>query len=251
VRTFSALGHLDGLHMNPATHLLWALADEDGNPHLTTIDPATGATQLYQFATTAHSGGFDDMAFAQGMSFMDASNPTLDKSGNNVFPALDTVRLSHGQVQVTTLLMGNATSTDITAGNNKNVTLNLVDPDSLTFDPSGDLVLDNQAGTQLVFIKGAGTSHQTVRSLMIGDAVDDSLWPTASAGSFLISDTKANVIYALHSTSYSRSTLYATTPNDSGVAGFVGTIDLASGIITPVAIGLISPHGMVFLPEGM
>jgi hypothetical protein len=251
VRTFSALGHLDGLRMNPATHLLWALADEDGDPHLTTIDPSTGATQLYQFAKTAHCGGFDDMAFSNGLAFMDASNPNLNTSGDNVFPALDTVTLSNGRVNLTTVLMGNATSTDITAGNDKKATLNLIDPDSLTLDPSGDLVLDNQAGAQLVFIKAAGTSRQWVRSLVIGDAVDDSLWPTSAAGRFLISDTAANVIYSLQSTTFSTSSLYATTPNDSGVARFVGTIDLTSGVITPIAIGFASPHGMTFLPDSI
>ena len=42
---------------------------------------------------------------------------------------------------------------------------------------------------------------------------------------------------------------YKTAPNDSGVGGFVGTIDLTSGIITPVAFGMKSPHGLLFVPQ--
>jgi hypothetical protein len=251
VRTFAALGHCDGLRIDPTTHLLWALSDEDGDPHLTTIDPVSGATQLYQFAKTPHGGGYDDMAFTHGVAFIDASNPTLDKNGNNVFPALDTATLSGGSVQLRPVLMGNASSLDITAGNNKKVTLNLIDPDSMTFDPAGALVLDNQAGMQLVFIANPGTARQSVRSLMIGDALDDTIWPSAPAGRFLISDTGANTIFALHSGSLAAGSVYGTAPSDSGVAGFVGTIDLKSGVVVPVAIGFKSPHGMLFLPGAM
>jgi hypothetical protein len=251
MRTFAALGHCDGLRMDPTTHLVWALSDEDGNPHLTTIDPTTGATQLYQFPKTPHGGGYDDMAFTHGLAFIDASNPTLDKNGINPYPALDTITLSNGQAQLTPVLMGNATSLDITAGNNKKVTLNLIDPDSMTFDPQGDLVLDNQAGAQLVFIKHPGTSQQSVRSLMIGDQVDDTIWPRAAAGRLLISDTAANQVVSLQSSASPKGSVYTAAPNDSGVGGFVGTINLSTGFITPVAIGLSSPHGMVFVPNAM
>jgi hypothetical protein len=251
MRTFAALGHCDGLRMDPTTHLVWALSDEDGNPHLTTIDPTTGATQLYQFPKTPHGGGYDDMAFTHGLAFIDASNPTLDKNGINPYPALDTITLSNGQAQLTPVLMGNATSLDITSGNNKKVTLNLIDPDSMTFDPLGDLVLDNQAGAQLVFIKHPGISQQSVRSLIIGDQVDDTIWPSATVGRLLISDTASNQIVSLQSSAFPKGSVYAAAPNDSGVGGFVGTINLSTGFITPVAIGLSSPHGMVFVPNAM
>lgn len=249
VRTFSALGHCDGLRMDPTTHLLWALTDEDGNPHLVTMDPASGATQLYKFPNPPHGGGYDDMAFVNDMALMDASNPNLDKNGTNVFPALDRVTLSNGMVHLTPVLAGNAPAIDITANANKKVTLNLIDPDSMTFDPQGNLVLDDQGGTQLVFINGVGTTHQYVSALTIGDAMDDTAFATATAGTFLLSDTKANAIYALHSTTLLEGAAYATAPNDSGVAGFVGNIDLNTGIVTPVAIGFLSPHGMLFMPS--
>lgn len=247
VRTFSVLGHCDGLRYNPYTRQVWALSDEDGNPHLTVIDPASGVTQLYRTLGAPHGGGYDDLAFTGGLALIDASNPSTNKAGVNVHPALDKVTLSGGQVHLTPILMGNATATDLTT--HQKVTLNLIDPDSMTLDPEGNLVLDNQAGSGLVFITGVGTAQQYVTSLPVGTQVDDAIWPTAPNGRLLVADTGANTIYALRTT-FDTGTLYAATPNDSGVAGMVGTIDQATGIITPVALGFQSPHGELFLPDG-
>ncbi len=43
-------------------------------------------------------------------------------------------------------------------------------------------------------------------------------------------------------------TIYTETPNDSGVAGVLATVDPATGILTPFAVGLGKPTGMVFVP---
>jgi hypothetical protein len=248
VRTFSVLGHCDGLRMNPTTHLLWALSNEDGNPRLVTIDPTTGAETPYTFSPTAHGGGFDDIAFTHGMAFISASNPNLNKAGVNVYSALDRVRLSNGKANVTPVLMGNGTAIDLTSSNNAKISLNLIDPDSLTFSPEGNLVLDNQAGSQLIFISQVGTRQQYVTSLPLGNQVDDTIWPSSTHGRLLVSDTGANTIYALR-TEWVDGIAYTATPNDSGVAGMVATIDQSTGILTPVAIGFSSPHGMTFLSD--
>src|ERR1700736_5147699 len=34
IRKFTVMGHEDGLKMDPTTHLLWSLSNEDGNPVL-------------------------------------------------------------------------------------------------------------------------------------------------------------------------------------------------------------------------
>ena len=255
LRAFSTPGHSDGLRINPATHLLWALSNEDGNPALFTIDPVSGTVTRYRFPPAPHGGGYDDIAFVHGMAFIDASNPTLNKAGVNVYPALDKVRLSNERVVLTPVLMGNASAVDLTT--NKTTLLNLVDPDSLTFDPQGNLVLDNQSGAQLVFIFALGTAQQYVTSLPIGTQVDDTTWATTAQGRFLISDTSANVIYTLRaltlpgssSPGFVPGTAYVATQNDSGVTGLVGTVDLQTGLIAPVAIGFTSPHGLLFLPD--
>jgi hypothetical protein len=51
-----------------------------------------------------------------------------------------------------------------------------------------------------------------------------------------------------HKGGFTTGTVYTEAPGDSGVAGFVGTIDLKTGVITPVIIGLVSPTGLGFIP---
>ena len=248
LRTIPLLGHCDGLRQDPATHKLWALSNEDGNPRLLIVDPATGSATPYAFPPVPHGGGFDDIGFTGGMVFMTASNPNTNKAGVNVYPALDKVTLAAGKVKLTPVLMGDAMATDLTSSTNAKVQLNLIDPDSITFDPEGNLVLDNQGGSQLVFINKPGTPQQYVTALPIGNQVDDTVWPSSTAGQLLVSDTSANTIYSLRTT-FVPGVSYSSTPNDSGVAGIVGTIDPATGIVTPVAIGFGSPHGITYVPD--
>jgi hypothetical protein len=250
VKSFSVPGHSDGMRENPSTHQLWVTSCEDGNPHFVTIDPASGAVTPYTFPSTPHGGGFDDLAFVNGTAYVAASNPNLNAAGGNVFPAIDSMTLSGGMVVLTPVLMGNASATDVTTG--QTVQLNEVDPDSMTVDPQGRLVLVNQAGSELVYISQPGSAQQAVSRLLVGDQLDDTVFATSTEGRLLVVDGKTNTTYWIRATfqpgSATRS-LYTEAPDDSGVAGFVGTIDPSTGLITPVVIGLVHPTGMVFVPE--
>src|ERR1700731_2466602 len=63
-RNLTVTGHNDGLRLDPNTHQLWALQNEDSNPNLVVIDPATGFCVKYAFADKPpHGGGYDDMVF--------------------------------------------------------------------------------------------------------------------------------------------------------------------------------------------
>ena len=250
VRTYSVLGHCDGLRLDPSTHLLWATSNEDANPRLVTIDPTTGVITPYQFPPTPHGGGYDDLAFLNGMAFIAASNPTLNSAGVNVFPAVDTVTLSNGKALLTPILYGNATALNTVT--NQQVTLNLTDPDSMTIDQEGDLVLDDQADAQLIFLHHPGTPQQTVTSVPVGTQVDDTIWIPSAKGRMLIVDGKQNATYSvtIKTTGFLPGTVYTEAPSDSGVAGFVGTVDLKTGTITPTIIGLSSPTGLAFIPHG-
>src|SRR6202043_588699 len=112
VKQFTVPGHNDGLRVDPATHLLWATSNEDGNSVLNVIDPASGQVTPYTFPPAPHGGGYDDVYFMNGMAFIAASNPTLDASGANVFAALDSIALSGSKAVLKPILMGNATATD-------------------------------------------------------------------------------------------------------------------------------------------
>ena len=247
VKTFTIPGHSDGMRVDPATHLLWTTSCEDGNPKFATIDPKSGRVTSYTFPTTPHGGGYDDLYFLNGKAFIAASNPTLDKNGVNSAPAVDEITLSNGKVVLTPILMGNAVATNTVSSPSSQVTLNLTDPDSLSTDGKGDLVLVSQADSELVIMSHPGTSQQSVSVIPEGTQLDDTVW-TTNDGRLLVSDGKTGKTFWVQY-SFKSGTIYTEAPSDSGVAGFVGTVDPATGIITPVIIGLVHPTGMIFVPE--
>jgi hypothetical protein len=121
LRSFDVTGKSDGLKYNPFDHKLWALRDEDSNPALTLIDPKNGLKTNYTYAKLPplHGGGYDDVVFMQGETFISASNPTTDPvTGQNNFPSIVKARLVGLQVFVTPVLQGNASLIDIATGKN-------------------------------------------------------------------------------------------------------------------------------------
>jgi hypothetical protein len=233
--------------MDPNTHLLWSLSNEDGNPALYTVDPGSGIVTPIRLPSTPHGGGFDDAVFVNGSAFIDASNPTLNSAGTNVFPALYKVMLTGSTATLTPVLQGDAAASSLLPPV-QTAPLNLVDPDSMTVDPNGDLLLDNQGGSQQLFIHNPGTPQQTVKQLPVGTQVDDTVFPSSATGCIVLADN-GGAIYSICSTQFVPGTPYAATPNDSGGQAFVGTISLSSGFITPLVVGLANPHGMGFVPD--
>lgn len=251
LKTFSAPGHSDGMRMDPTTKLLWVTSNEDGNPKMETIAPASGTITPYTLPNAPHGGGFDDVYFLNGLAFIAASNPNLDKNGNNVFPALDKISLSNGKAVLTPVLMGNATATDITNGaNNAQVSLNEVDPDSLTVDTKGNLILVNQGGSEIVMISNPGTSQQKVSRLAVGTQLDDTVWATSTQGRLLVADGTSGRTFWLRAPRFTVGDVFTQTPDDSGVVGLVGAVDMSTGFVTPIALGFDKPTGMIFVPDG-
>lgn len=259
VRAFSVTGRCDGLRFDAATHLLWVTVNEAANSSLFTIDPAKGDGDIkhYQFSGAPHGGGYDDRAFAHGMAFIVASNPTPNGAGVNDQPAVDNVVLTDdatglpagfaGTATLTPVLLGNARATDVAT--NKPVTLNLLDPDSLTVDPNGAVVLVDQGGTEVITIHNAGGAGQRATRLTVGTQLDDTVWATKPEGRLFVVDAALDAISVLR-TAFMAGVVYTETPNDSGVASFVGTVELTTGTITPVAIGFVKPTGLLFVPDG-
>lgn len=246
LKTYTVPGHSDGMRADPSTHVLWVTSCEDGNPKFVTINPTSGTVTPYTFPQpTPHGGGYDDLCFLNGMTFIAASNPNLNSAGVNVFPAIDKITLSNGKVNLTPVLMGNATATDLIA--KSKVQLNLIDPDSMAVDAKGELVLVNQAGSQLVFLQNPGTPQQTVTSVPVGDQLDDTVWAPSSPGRLLVTDGTIGTTYWI---SAHPGTVYTQAPDDSGTVGFVGVIDMSTGFVTPVVIGFAKATGMLFVPNG-
>jgi len=247
VHTYTVVGHNDGLKVDPVTHLLWALQNEDANPNLVIINPETREQKQYTFGPTLHGGGYDDVVFRGCKVYISASNPA---NNPNTGPAIVSAHLEGSYVAVEPVLAGDASAIDIPSG--ATVQLNLQDPDSMTLSPSGNLVLDSQADQEILIVSHPGTSHQSVLRLPLsyltpsGPApieTDDTAFVTSSEGFLLFADKKLNTIFSLRTKAFVPGTAY--TAADGGP--FVGTLDLTTGLITPIVTGLLNPGGMVFV----
>jgi hypothetical protein len=246
VRTFSVVGHNDGLRVNPKTKKLWALQNEDANPNLVILDPDTGERTIYTFGPTPHGGGYDDISFRGNDVFISASNPS---NNPNHAAAIVRATISGSMVNVTEALNASAIATNIPT--DSPVTLNLQDPDSMIFDPFGDLLLDSQADGELIIVHHAGFDDQTVYRLHLSlngapTQVDDTIFAASTHGIILVSDRdagSAGIIYAISKDIFSPGAAYTATPNS------VGRLNFDTGVITNVVSGMVSPHGMAFIKD--
>jgi hypothetical protein len=239
-------GHNDGLKINPQTGDLWALQNEDAHANLLILDPNNLSTkQKYYLGTGPHGGGYDDIVFLNGNVYFSASNP---QHNPNDEPAIVQFTVNGGSFTLTPVLYGNAQATDIPTG--QGVVLNLQDPDSMTFNVGGDIVLDSQADGELVVVRNPGGGNQSVFRVLLtvggqGTTVDDTLFLPSSSGVMLVADRDGETVYAITAPFLEPGSAYSA--SDSG--GFVGVLDFITGDLTPVVSGMVSPHGMGFIPQ--
>jgi hypothetical protein len=243
VKTYTVLGHNDGLRVNPKTKMLWAMQNEDKDPNLVIIDPTTGTQTMYTFGPTPHGGGYDDIAFRGDDVFLSASNPAHNP---NKAPAIVKAHISGTTVKVTPVLSADATATNIPT--DTPVALNLQDPDSMIFDPLGDLVLDSQADAELIIVHRPGFPNQGVYHLPLRQhgapvQIDDTIFATSSHGVILVSDRDGETVYAISRNIFSPSAAYSATPTS------VAELDLNTGVLKNIVTGMVSPHGMAFIEK--
>jgi hypothetical protein len=240
------VGHNDGLKINPQTGALWAMENEDANARLLILDPQTLAvTQSFFLGTGPHGGGYDDIVFLNGNVYFSCSNPQHNPNNK---PAIMQFTSSGNQFTLTPILLGNASAIDIPTG--QQVTLNLQDPDSMTYNFGGDIVLDSQADGELVMVHNPGAGNQSVYRVLLtangsGTTIDDTIFPTASAGFMLVADTGGDAVYKITAPYLQPGSAYSA----SDTEGFVGRLEAETGVLTPVVTGMVSAHGMAFLPQ--
>jgi hypothetical protein len=241
VRTYTVPGHNDGLRVDPKTKHLWAMQNEDQNPNLVIINPKSRTQKMYTFGPTPHGGGYDDIAFRGDDVFLSASNPA---NNPNKAPAIVKAEIRGSMVLVTPVLSGTAPATDIPT--DEPTALNLQDPDSMIFNPLGDLVLDSQADAELIIVHHAGFDDQSVYHLALTEngvpvQIDDTVFAAASHGVILVSDRDGETVYAISRNIFAPGEAYSATPTS------VAALDPATGILTDVVTGMVSPHGMAFI----
>jgi hypothetical protein len=249
--SFAVIGHNDGLKVNPDTHQIWAMQNEDANPNLVIFDPKTREQRQFTFATPPPSGGgYDDIVFRNGEAYFSASNPAHNP---NAAPAIVKATFVGDVIEVSPVLEGNATATNVVTG--AQVKLNLQDPDSMTLTPTKDILLDSQGDSELILVRKPG-KNQSVMQIPLTSPfgtpqIDDTLFIPSEDGFMLVSDTPANTVYMIRKTEFIPGTSYSAgvgAPNSSGATpGFVGRLDLDFGQLTPIVTGLNSPHGMAFV----
>jgi hypothetical protein len=244
--TYTVKGHNDGLKIDPSTHLLWALQNEDANANLVIINPETHRQKLYTFGPTLHGGGYDDLVFRNCRVYISASNPA---NNPNTGPAIVAATLDGSFVDVKPVLAGEASAIDIPTDQTSK--LNLQDPDSMTLDPQGNIVLDSQGDQELIIVSNPGPKQRVLHlplsyltaSGRMSVEVDDTAFVTSTEGFILFADKGLNQVFALRKKAFAPGTAY--TAADGGP--FVGTLDLTSGLITPIVTGLGNPGGLVFV----
>jgi hypothetical protein len=247
VHTYTVPGHSDGLKVNPVTHKLWALQNEDANANLLIIDTETHFQQLYTFGPAAHGGGYDDIVFRGCKVYISASNPA---NNPNTGPAIVSAQLEGNLVAVKSVLAGEASAIDVPT--DATVTLNLQDPDSMTLDPLGNIVLDSQGDQELIIVSNPDSSNQRVLRLPLtyltssgpmSVETDDTAFVTSSEGFLLFADKGLNTVYKISKNAFVPGTAY--TAADGGP--FVGALDMTTGVVTPIVTGVTNPGGMMFV----
>jgi len=243
--TYSIAGSVDGLKVDPATGLVWALQNQDGNSTLSLINPVTntvGAPTGY--AVPSSSRGYDDVAFRGSQTFLSYTNP-----GASSDPTIQLLTKGSSPLAVTPILTQGATGTNLATGAANQATAQN-DPDSLKVAPNGDLMLSSGDDGQLIFVHNPGAA-QTVSFLQLLDpttggavaGLDDAVFNTASNGIFYLADTGNNRVLAISVTGLPLGELFASV----GSLNELALIDPATGDAIGFVTGLKGPHGLEFV----
>lgn len=268
LHTFKVPGHPDGL-VAVSSGTVWVSSNEDANPLISVIDTATnGVISLScDQAVLPHGGGLDDMKLVGGVVYASGSNPATSMTpspnlapystdgngstaanGVNTAPVLYAITLNgDGKTFHATPALVSSTPSTLLPGGTP-VTLNMTDPDSSAIDPGGDLVIDSQQDSELVFVKGVGSSSTSVSVLPLTYnggpwPVDDTRWSPASGPSFmLVSDNAQLVVYRVDM----RGGFPASQAYSAG-QGTLLELNTKTGALTAIYTGMNNPHGILFV----
>ena len=273
-------GKCDGLTADPATGVVIATVNEDGNSSLYTISPTSPAATAIQHYTynkpLPHHGGTDAISIVGGQILISASAPGTTggkPAPQPTYPAVYQVSLNKSShvATVASVYSEEATATVANAGSmhGKKVKLGLTDPDSNEVVPSwaprfaGQFMLTSQADKEQIFAKGIGSSTApTLQVLKLSQSVDDTQWTAPAPSILFATDTTADTVDTVTGAFPARSVFVAVTPCDAANApstcpapgfppNYLGTINPFTGHVTRAAVTgpNLQPKGILFVAQ--
>jgi hypothetical protein len=250
-QTYQIAGYVDGLKMDPVTHEIWALQNQDGNSTLTLINPEEQSVTLpMSYAIPSATRGYDDVAFLDGKVYESYTNPV----GNG---DATLVQVTNGNdpdgatLNTKPILAFGATGLNTETGKTEVIPQN--DPDSLKVAPNGDLLLTSGADDVIIDVHNPGSAHQSVSFTKVQGVtggLDDVIKPNATAGTFYLSDTADNRVLTVHVTGLNTNDYYAS------VGNAFGQVDPTTGQFTALVTAANAPgfkfgsaHGAEFVAD--
>ena len=254
-------GHLDGVKISPQTGMVWATQNEDGKPTLTIVNPKNGKFQTSPIITSSLiTGGLDDLVLSgPNSAFVTASSQTsltapviveISVKGKGKKTSLNVTSVLPQSPPTVWNVVTNKAETGDTIG----------DPDSMTIDPAGELVLEDRASDSLFIVRNPSATNPVLRVPLalvttpdVPLEVDDTIFTysltsgvSSTAGTIFITDTAigANKIYMLTKPYFPSNEVYSA----ANVLNDVVLVDLNTGLVVPVATGFMGVHGLAFSP---
>jgi hypothetical protein len=257
LQNITVAGHMDGLKIDPTTGDIWATENEDGNPTAAIVNHKTGKFKFYTITSSMITGGFDDLVFS-GKGSKDVfvvTSSQVDTTTSVILELTGTPKKKN--TKFTSALAGAPTSVWNVVTNVAETTDTIGDPDSMTLDPAGELVLDDRSldsngDESLYIVRLSSATHPVLRvplTLTGGAKVElnDVIFTTSTAGTLYITDTGSNTIYTLTKPYFPANEIYGA----EVIANDVGLVDMNTGIVSPVVTGLNGPHGLAFAPTSV
>jgi hypothetical protein len=269
VETIPVTGKVDGLTADPALGQLIATVNEDANSGFNLVNPSNGGTvTAYTYSPSPEvsgNGGTDSIAVRGNQIIVAHSNPN-DVTQPTDYSVTLTTSGTTNTANLTPVYFNNSTATDAVTG--KPVTLALTDPDTNYFMPAlsprfgNDLATISQADGQVIFSTNpaattpSGTTppapqltdlHVTDNKAGNIPPIDGLAVATANAGTLYVVDAGGNKVQALNTAGWPAGTVFVAEPSDNGNP-LVGTLNLTTGVITPLGNTFTSPKGLLFVP---
>jgi hypothetical protein len=265
VRQWEVIGHADGLTADPAKGQVIVTANEDANPHLFTINPASSKAVSYTVPALPSHGGLDAISIWHGMVLISASAPgTSGKAPPQAsYPAVyvATLNSSTHKASVRGLFGDEASATQANAGKTGTTHLALTDPDSNEVVPSyakhfgGQFMLTSQGDGEQIFVPNA--SAKTLSVLKLSQAgSDDTAWPSGRSGTLYVTDNSTDLIWKVTGPFTRGEELVAASPCDANSASqsclakpYLASVNMATGAMTKLPLtSQIQPKGLLFVP---